>query len=136
MRRAYLWLALASVVAALGLGLLSRMPRARGADRLAPGRPHAQVALVLREGRVSPALTRVPKGAEVDLEVRNLEPRPVRFALTGYEERVSAAAIAPDSAWRASFVADRPGEEFEWQVDGRAAGRFSVLGSHLEEGHE
>ena len=70
------------------------------------------------------------------LAVLNLDRGAIRFALAGYEERVSAARIAPDSTWHMLFVADRPGDEFEWQVNGHPAGRLIVLGSHLEEGHE
>jgi hypothetical protein len=78
----------------------------------------------------------VRKGYRVRLVVLNRDPEAIRFSLTGYEERVSTRRIAPDSTWHAVFIADRPGDEFEWQVNDHPAGRFIVLGSHLEEGHE
>jgi hypothetical protein len=53
----------------------------------------------------------------------------------GYQDRFGAAHVAPDSVWRCEFVADLPGEDFAWMVDGTPAGRFEVKGSHLVEGH-
>ena len=32
-------------------------------------------------------------------------------------------------------LADRPGDDFAWIVDGAAVGRLVVQGSHLVEGH-
>jgi hypothetical protein len=53
----------------------------------------------------------------------------------GYEDRLGAVRVAPDSLWRGEFVADRPGQDFAWVLDGAPAGRLEVAGSHLVEGH-
>lgn len=135
MRRAYLGLALASVIAAAGIAALARTPHAPDSTQAEPARRRVAVRLTIQAGLTDPSVTTVRKGWIVALSVLNRDDRPARFALTGYEDRVSVSRIAPDSTWRAQFVADRPGDEFEWQVDDRAAGRFIVLGSHLEEGH-
>jgi hypothetical protein len=60
---------------------------------------------------------------------------PARLALMGYEDRLGVAEVAPGATWRASFVADRPGDDFAWMLDGAPAGRLRVSGSHLVEGH-
>jgi hypothetical protein len=135
-KRAWGLLVVASAVAAFGLAALARVPHPPDTTRLEPARPRAAVSLTVEHGAVSPAVTTVRKGHQVQLAVLNHSGSAIRFALTGYEERVSVARIAPDSTWRTVFRADRPGDEFEWQVNGRPAGRFIVLGSHLEEGHE
>lgn len=136
MNRAYVVLIAASLAAAVGLGALARVPQPRDTTRVEPARPRVALHLTVENGSVSPGVSTVRKGLVIRLTVLNLDASAVRFELTGYEERVSVARIAPDSTWRTEFMADRPGDEFEWLVDGRAAGRFIVLGSHLEEGHE
>ena len=136
MKRAYLVLIAASLAAAVGLAALARVPQPRDTTRVEPVRPRVAVRLTVEHGTVTPGVSTVRKGLVIRLAVLNRGASAVRFALSGYEERVSVARIAPDSTWRTEFLADRPGDEFEWLVDGRAAGRFIVLGSHLEEGHE
>ncbi|HEY6867093.1 MAG TPA: hypothetical protein VI792_07550 [Candidatus Eisenbacteria bacterium] len=136
MRRAYLILALVSVIAAAGIAAVAHAPRPPDSTQAEPARRRVTLHLTLRAGLTDPQVSTVRKGWLVALTVLNRDDRPVRFTLTGYEDRVSAARIAPDSSWRATFLADRPGDEFEWQVDDRTAGRFIVLGSHLEQGHE
>ncbi len=136
MRRAWILLAVASAVAAFGLGALARVPREPGSEPVAPGRPGVTLSLTVENGSVSPGVSMVRKGYRVHLTVLNRDSAPIRFTLTGYEERISARRIAPDSTWQAVFIADRPGDEFEWRVNDHPAGRFIVLGSHLEEGHE
>jgi hypothetical protein len=135
-KRAWILLIVASALTALGLAALARVPHAPDSMRHEPARPRVAVGLTVEHGVVSPEVSMVRKGFRVHLTVLNRDRGAIRFALTGYEERVTAAQIAPDSTWSMAFVADRPGDEFEWQVDGRPAGRFIVLGSHLEEGHE
>jgi hypothetical protein len=59
----------------------------------------------------------------------------VRVVLSGYEDRVTLAALAPGARWTATLVADLPGDDFTWLVDGAPTGRFVVTGSHLVDGH-
>ena len=85
--------------------------------------------------RVVTAPPALPVGSTVALTVRNHTQAPVRLALSGYEDRVSARSIAPDTSWRDTFLAYRPGEQLAWLVNGEPAGRFDIRGSHLEKGH-
>lgn len=136
MRRAYATLIAVTVVAALAITLIARLPRrAAVRETAAASVPVAALALDLVGGAVSPAVSAVPKDHLVRLEVRNRGARAVRLTLAGYEDRVSAAAIAPGETLRVEFLADRPGEDFAWLVDGQPAGRLGVTGSHLIEGH-
>jgi cupredoxin-like protein len=123
------------VVVGMALAWLGR-PARRGTPAPAATAAGAPVSLVLevRDGEVSPARLAVPKSSRVSLSVVNRGSAAVRFALAGYEDRVSAAAVAPGSTWRCEFVADRPGEDLAWLVDGRPAATLAVSGSHLEEG--
>ena len=114
------------------LGRLPDRPPVRPARTPAPER--AFVTLVIRDGAVGPELATVAKGNEVTLRVQNQEPRGVRLELAGYEDAVSIQ-IDAGAAWSTSFIADRPGEDFAWLLNGQPAGRFAVSGSHLVEGH-
>jgi hypothetical protein len=58
-----------------------------------------------------------------------------RLTLAGYEDRLDIPALAPGAGWTGQFLADRPGEDFAWLLDGQPAGRLTVTGSHLVEGH-
>lgn len=136
MKRAWTLLAVVSALAAFGPAALARMPHPPDTTRLEPARPRMALNLTVGNGAVSPAVSVIRKGTRVILVVLNHDDHVIRFTLTGYEERVTAERIAPDSTWRTVFVADRPGDEFDWQVNGHAAGRFIVLGSQLEEGHK
>lgn len=135
MKRAYLGLALASVIAAAGIAALAHTPRPPDNTEVEPARRRVALQLTIEAGLTDPQVSTVRKGWIVALSVLNRDDRAIRFALSGYEDRVSVARIAPDSTWRGPFLADRPGDEFEWQVNGHPAGRLIVLGSHLEEGH-
>jgi hypothetical protein len=59
----------------------------------------------------------------------------VGLALAGYEDRLAIPALSPGATWSGEFIADRPGEDFAWLLDGVPAGRLAVTGSHLVEGH-
>ncbi|OGF14375.1 MAG: hypothetical protein A2W00_12800 [Candidatus Eisenbacteria bacterium RBG_16_71_46] len=135
MRRSYLALFAVIVLIAVGVTLAGRAPR----DVPPPAKAQAAVPVVrlaieVRAGAVLPPRAAVPKDHRVELEVRNGEARTVRLALAGYDDRVSLS-LAPGERWAGSFLADRPGDDFAWLLDGRAAGRLDVTGSHLEEGH-
>ncbi len=137
MKRSYPALVAVTLLAALGLGLLARAPRRpspEGASASALA-PEVAVALVVNGGAVSPTSALVPKGHRVRLSVVNQGPAPARVELAGYQDRLAIGTLAPGEAWSGEFVADRPGEDFAWLVDGQPAGRFTVVGSHLEEGH-
>jgi hypothetical protein len=134
--RPYQALTAATAAVALGLALLARAPH-RGAAP-APAKaaaPAAAIALDIEGGAVAPPLSTVPRDRRVRLEVRNRGRAAVAFALAGYEDRVRAAAIAPGETLRLEFLADRPGEDFAWLLDGRPGGRLVVAGSHLVDGH-
>ena len=135
MIRRYGWLLLALLLAALVLAPLARRarPRAAAAPTAVPA-PTVALTLVARD-RIEPADSVVAKNVRVQLAVTNAASRPVRFALAGYEDRVSAAVIEAGATWRVEFLADRPGEGFAWLLDGEPAGTLTVAGSHLEEGH-
>ena len=136
MKRAWILLAVVSALGAFGLAALARAPHPASRVPVEPARPGVTVSLTVENGAVSPRVSMVRKGYRVHLAVLNLDRGAIRFELTGYEERVSSPRIAPDSTWHTLFVADRPGDEFEWLVNGHPAGRLVVLGSHLEAGHE
>ena len=138
MTRAYGILLALVVAAALGLGALARMPR-RVVTRPAPAvaAPVAPVALALavERGGIVPETSAVPKDRRVRLTVINRGSVAVTLRLAGYEDRVTLGPLAPGVARTIEFLADRPGEDFAWLLDGRPAGRLAVTGSHLTDGH-
>lgn len=137
MTRGYRALAIAALAGSLVVALALRAPRPepRAAAPAPASRPDAAVALAVSDGAIVPARTATPKGAEVTVTLTNRD-RVVRtVTLLGYEDRVSATRLEPGAAARVTFVADRPGDDFAWLVDGRPAGTFDVTGSHLVEGH-
>ena len=135
MRRPYLLLAGGVVVLSVALSLLGR-PRPTGAP--APGAatvPVTDLTITIVEGQVSPATSAVPKNHLVRLRVEHRAASTARLALAGYQDRIDIPALAPGGVWTGEFLADRPGDDFAWLLDGRPAGRFAVTGSHLVEGH-
>jgi hypothetical protein len=93
------------------------------------------VALTLTEAGVSPELVTVRKDHRVVLTVTNHRRQATGLSLQGYQDVLAPGILAPGATWRGSFLADRPGEDFRWMVEGEPAGRFVVVGSHLVEGH-
>lgn len=91
--------------------------------------------VITKEHRLEPQVAAVPKDHRVRLTVWNRDTRPVSMTLMGYQDRVAVRMVPPDSAWRGEFVADRPGEDFAWMLEGTPVGRLEVRGSHLVEGH-
>jgi hypothetical protein len=59
----------------------------------------------------------------------------VTLRLAGYQDRVSLDSLAAGETRVVEFLADRPGEDFTWLIDGRPSGWFLVTGSHLVGGH-
>ncbi len=136
MKRSYVRLFGLVVLLALALTALGR-PRRHETARpaAAPPAPAVDLVIGIAGGQVSPALAAVPKGSRVRLRVDYRGVGPARLTLAGYEDRVSIPALAPGIVWTGEFLADRPGEDFAWVLDGRPAGRLTVTGSHLVEGH-
>lgn len=130
----YLRLGLMVLLAAAGVSALSRLPRrAEVADAPAPV-PVAELAMEIGDEAVTPGSAAVPKNHRVRLTIRNAGTRTHAVRLAGYERDVSVT-LAPDSIWRGEFLAELPGEDFAWLVDGEPRGRLAVTGSHLVEGH-
>lgn len=141
MRRAWGSLIALAVVAAVGVSLLARAPRpgvAPAGDGAAAA-PVLDVALTVRADAVEPARVAVPKGTRVRLHLARAadagKPESLHVRLAGYDDRISVPPLAPGTTWSGEFLADRPGEDFAWMVEGRPVGTLAVLGSHLEEGH-
>lgn len=136
MKRLLTLLAVVLIAGAL-TGVLSRVWRPSGpAPAPVVAEPVYDLALTVTATRVTPDRVTIPKHRLVRLSVTNRALRPVTLSLAGYEDRLHTAPIAPDSTWHGAFLADRPGEGFDWQVNGTAVGRLDVTGSHLEEGHQ
>ena len=127
-----------AVAVALGLiGLLSgRALRVSSGPEPVAAEPEVALEITIGPGaRIAPAVASVPKDHRVMLTVTNRDARPASLTLMGYEDRLGAVRVAPDSIWRGEFLADRPGQDFAWVLDGTPAGRLEVAGSHLVEGH-
>ena len=126
----------AALATALVMGLLARLPSRASSPHAAQARlAEVSLGLAITHDGISPAASAVPKDHRVRLEVVNRRAQPATLALAGYEERVPSHTLAPGATWRVAFVADLPGEDFAWLVDGQPSGRLSVTGSHLIEGH-
>lgn len=133
------YLVLLGLAFAVGLALVPLARRARIAaprDTEADGARFVDLALVVTpEFRVAPESAAVPRDARVRLAITNRYRGAVSLALMGYQDRFGATNIPPDSTWRGEFLADRPGEDFAWVLEGAPVGRLRVTGSHLVEGH-
>ena len=135
MKRYWILLFIALAVAAL-LMATRRSASVRRAPAASTPAPVVELKLELLPGaRIDPAEAGVPKDHRVRLTVVNHAGRAVTFTLAAYEDRVAPSALAPDSTCRLEFLADRPGDDFAWMLDGAPAGRLRVTGSHLVEGH-
>jgi hypothetical protein len=131
----YLALLLGAVVLGALVSALARAPGpARVAPEAPPAAPTAALDLEVRDGTVAPGTASVPKDHRVILRIVNRGTRPVRLALAGYEDRL-AVVLTPGEIWRGEFLADRPGDDFAWLLDGKPAGRLAIAGSHLVDGH-
>lgn len=122
---------MAVILTALGRPRHGETPRTHSA----PAAPVVELALGILDGRVTPAVASVAKGSVVRLRVDYRGARPAHLALAGYEDRLVVPTLAPGVVWAGEFLADRPGEDFAWLLDGEPAGRLTVTGSHLVEGH-
>jgi hypothetical protein len=135
MTRRYRLLLLATLVVGVVLGVLSRLPHRATAQPETPvATPLVALSLDVRDGSVTPEACAAPKGSRVRLSVTNRGSAPVHLGLAGYEDRLKLE-VAPGQSQMAEFLADRPGDDFAWTMDGKPTGRFKVTGSHLVEGH-
>jgi hypothetical protein len=134
MRNRYLILLLAALAIAVPLSMIRHATRhAAPVAANAAEAPAITVRIEIQDGVVAPARASVPKDHRVALEVVNRGTHAASVSLAGYEDRVAASDLAPGATWSVVFLADRPGEDFPWLVDGRPAGRFVVAGEHLAE---
>lgn len=90
---------------------------------------------ILPRAHVAPEAAEVPKDHRVRLVVVNHAGRTASLSLAGYQDRVAVLGLKADSTWRGEFLADRPGDDFAWMLDGEPVARLRVTGSHLVEGH-
>jgi hypothetical protein len=97
--------------------------------------PTATVSLAITEHGLVPDALAVPKGHRVVLTIVNQSAREHTVSLAGYEDRLAIGSLAPGASVKRELLADRPGDDFAWLLDGQPAGRMSVQGSHLVEGH-
>lgn len=140
MKARYLGILAVSVALAVAMTLWGgsagrRSSEAHGPADSAPSRP-VEVALGIEpDGTVTPAAVSVEKGRRVHVAVTNHGETPARLELPGYDDKIPAATVGAGETWTAEFIADRPGEDFAWVVNGAPASRFLVTGSHLIEGH-
>ena len=131
MKRYLVLLAIAVTLGAVGLVAARGAPEAEAAAR-----PEVTLEITITpEHGIAPAVAAVPKDHIVRITVTNRSGRPASLTLMGYEDRFGVASLPADSVVRADLVADRPGDDFAWQLDGAPVGRLAVTGSHLVEGH-
>lgn len=136
MKRSYLWLLAGVVGAAALVSALGRSPGGRRAAAPAEGQaPAAAILLVIRDGTITPPTVSVDAGSRVALTVSNAGASRASLSLPGYEDRLAPITLEPGASLSGDFLADRPGEDFAWMVDGTPAGRLVVAGSHLVRGH-
>lgn len=136
MKRYLMLFVVALGAAAILFAIGRRTPASAPADVAASDLRAVDLELVItREHRLEPQVVAVPKDHRVRLTVWNRDIRPVSLTLMGYQDRFAIQQVPPDSAWRGTFVADRPGEDFAWMLEGAPVGRLEVRGSHLVEGH-
>jgi len=139
MKGRYLGLLVATIAIGVALTLAGGLTRssARSAQPVSTT-PRSMVEVRLRieaDGSLVPATVTVPKDARIALSITNGRGAPAQVQLLGYDDRLSLGRLEAGGTWTGAFVADRPGEDFAWLVDGKPAGRLVVAGSHLIEGH-
>jgi hypothetical protein len=131
----YLALLVLALLAAFALTALGHRPRRAAPAAAAAAVPEVAITVEVRHDRVSPEFVSVPKDHRVHLTLSNPGSAPLAIRLAGYEDRVAVNALAPGERRLIEFVADRPGGDFTWLIDGRPVGRVAVTGSHLVGDH-
>jgi hypothetical protein len=135
-RRYLVLLAIAVALGAVALAVGRNLRLSSGPEPAPAARAEVVLDLIITpDHRITPAVASVPKEHIVRLSVTNGGTRAVTLTLMGYQDRLAVTQVAPGSAWRGEFVADRPGDDFAWMLDGAPAGRLAVTGSHLVDGH-
>ena len=136
MKRYLLLLAVAVMAGALALALGRNLRHSSERGPAAAPAPEAALEIAITpDHHITPATASVPKDHLVRLTVTNHGARRASLTLMGYQDRFGVAYLAPDSTWHGEFVADRPGDDFAWMLDGAPVGRLAVTGSHLVDGH-
>ena len=136
MKRAYLTLSGIALVAAFTLSLLGRhAPHAAAPSPPAPDPPLTSIAIEVNADHVAPEFLAVPKEHQVRLRVTSRSAVTLSIRLAGYEDRVTVRDLGPGESREIEFLADRPGGDFTWLVNGRPIGRLAVTGSHLVGDH-
>ena len=135
--RRYLWLIVAVALGALGLSAWGRGTGRRRASAPAPPTNVVSTALHvrIRDDGLTPAAAQVPRGERILLSITNEGRTPATLSLRGYEGRLAIVRVAPGETLRRALLADLPGEDFPWLLNGLPAGKLTVSGSHLIEGH-
>lgn len=132
----YRVLFVAVAVIAVALAIVARRPRQAHAPVAAvTAVPSVDLTVSFSDGSADPAAGSVPKDHRVRLTLVNRGHRPAVIDLAGYEDRLPPVTLAPGDTWRGEFLADRPGEDFAWRMDGAPCGRLAVTGPHLVDGH-
>ncbi len=142
MSRRYLVLSLgvflAALLSVLGTRLARRGDGGDGHPRTAaaPRTPAhvVEIALDIRGDSVAASRRDVTVGDIVALQITNHRAGTAKLALAGYEDRLPAIALSPGATWAGRFLADRPGDDIAWLLDGAPAGRLGVRGPHLAVG--
>ena len=125
-----------TLVLALALGALARVPRTAGVRNAAQAAvPTDTLRMTFAGGTARPEVASVAEGRRLALTMVNEGAKAITVGLAGYEDRVPAAPLLPGAMRTVTFLADRPGEAFAFLVDGEPCGRLAVTGSHLPEGH-
>ena len=135
MNRRYWILFVAAIAATTLASMLARNRSERPEQAAIVPAPARAVAVEIHDDGVIANPASVAVGERLALTIVNCTSRAVRLELSGYEGRLDIAALAPESTWRGDLIADRPGEQLAWLVDGTPRGRFDVSGSHLQEVH-
>ena len=135
-RFAILFAVVLVAAAILSVVRLPRTERPAAPHGVDASRPAAEIGIRIEpDGSMAPGIANAVKDSRVVFTVTNASATPARIQLMGYDDRLGAVVIPAAQAWRDTLVADRPGDDFAWIVNGKPAGRFIVAGSHLVEGH-
>lgn len=137
MKGRYITLLAGVIAVSLALAFLGRLPRAQvaAAGGPTPAPTVARLAFTIEEHSINPETVTVPKGERVIIRVMNRTALPAKLALLGYSDVFPETLIPPGGTLERQILADRPGEDFAWLLNGSPAGTFVVAGSHLVDGH-
>lgn len=136
MRRPWLLLIAAALLAGAGLVVARRAPRPGPVEEPAAApAPLVGLAVRVEEGRILPARSEVALGSRLVLTRINAAFEPHVIALSGYERDLPPCTLQVGASRADTLLLTLPGDDFAWLLDGRPAARLRVTGSHLVEGH-